>query len=78
MELDRFTHTVRSFIREQPYRCFELELADHRVVPVHNPESFAFLNGRGVVIGPRGEVCQFTHENVVSIRPGCNTVEWMI
>jgi hypothetical protein len=42
-------NSIRNALREQPFRPFELWLADGRRVPVHHPE-FVAMNNRVVVV----------------------------
>ena len=42
-------NSIRSALREQPFRPFDLCLADGRRVPVHHPE-FVAMNQRIVIV----------------------------
>ena len=50
-------NSIRSALREQPFRPFELWLVDGRRIPVTHPE-FVAMNQRIVVVAPMRESCK--------------------
>lgn len=68
LDVKTFEDTLRTLVRNDPFIPFTVQRDDGRVLTVLEPV-VVFCDGAASYISSDDELVEFTHENVVAIRP---------